>query len=93
MYGYGLCKGKPTSKIAKNKVQYTSSLGTWDSACENLSFKTDPGPATQVLQPAVAAYQGWVKLEKLRQDPNIVLYFSNILQKPVGKTQGENKTT
>lgn len=37
----------------------------------------------EVLQPAVAAYQGWVKLEKLRQDPNIVLYFSNILQKPV----------
>ena len=43
--------------------------------------------AAQVLQPAVAAYQGWVKLDKLRQDPNIVLYFSNILQKPVGKTQ------
>ena len=36
----------------------------------------------QVLQPAVAAYQGWVKLEQLRKDPNIVLYFSNILQKP-----------
>lgn len=37
----------------------------------------------EVLQPAVAAYQGWVKLEQLRKDPNIVLYFSNILQKPV----------
>jgi hypothetical protein len=35
-----------------------------------------------VLQPAVAAYQGGVKLEQLRKDPNIVLYFSNILQKP-----------
>lgn len=37
----------------------------------------------EVLQPAVAAYKGWVKLEQLRKDPNILLYFSNILQKPV----------
>ncbi|CAE7253824.1 KIN14N [Symbiodinium sp. CCMP2456] len=37
----------------------------------------------EVLQPAVAAYKGGVKLEQLRKDPNILLYFSNILQKPV----------
>lgn len=37
----------------------------------------------EVLQPAVAAYKGWVKLAELRRDPNILLYFSNILQKPV----------
>ena len=27
-YGYGLCKGKPTPKIAENKVQDSSILGT-----------------------------------------------------------------
>ncbi|CAE7196953.1 dnaJ [Symbiodinium natans] len=37
----------------------------------------------EVLQPAVAAYKGWVQLEQLRKDPNILLYFSNILQKKV----------
>lgn len=37
----------------------------------------------EVLQPAVSAYKGWVTLENLRRDPNILLYFSNILQKPV----------
>lgn len=37
----------------------------------------------EVLQPAVAAYKGWVTLTELRRDPNILLYFSNILQKPV----------
>ncbi|CAJ1375881.1 unnamed protein product [Effrenium voratum] len=37
----------------------------------------------EVLQPAVAAYKGWVTLEQLRKDPNILLYFKNILQKPV----------
>lgn len=37
----------------------------------------------EVLQPAVAAYKGWVALMDLRRDPNILLYFSNILQKPV----------
>lgn len=37
----------------------------------------------EVLQPAVSAYKGWVKLAELRRDPNILLYFSNILQKPV----------
>ena len=39
-------------------------------------------PGAQVLQPAVAAYKGWVTLEQLRKDPNILLYFKNILQKP-----------
>lgn len=37
----------------------------------------------EVLQPAVSAYKGWVALAELRRDPNILLYFSNILQKPV----------
>lgn len=42
----------------------------------------------EVLQPAVKAYKdneakGWVTLSELRKDRNIVLYFSNILQKPI----------
>jgi len=37
----------------------------------------------EVLQPAVAAYKGWIKILELRRDPNILLYFSTILQKPV----------
>lgn len=37
----------------------------------------------EVLQPVVAAAKGWVTLASLRQDPNILLYFQNILQKPV----------
>ena len=28
LYGYGLCKGKPTPKIAVNKVKDSSTLGT-----------------------------------------------------------------
>ena len=30
LYGYGLCMGKPTPKIAENKVQDSSILGTWN---------------------------------------------------------------
>lgn len=37
----------------------------------------------EVLQPAVAAYSGPVTLEQLRKDPNIVLYFKNILHKAI----------
>ncbi len=38
LYGYSLGKGKPTSKIAVNKVQETSILGTWNSWWENFSL-------------------------------------------------------
>ena len=38
----------------------------------------------EVLQPAVAAYEGQeVTLSELRKDPNIVLYFKNILHKQI----------
>ena len=30
LYGYGLYKGKPTPKIAWNKVQDSSILGSWN---------------------------------------------------------------
>jgi len=37
----------------------------------------------EVLEPSVAAYPDGVTLAELRKDPNILLYFKNILQKPV----------
>ncbi len=32
---------------------------------------------------SIRATAGWVTLSELRKDRNIVLYFSNILQKPI----------
>jgi len=37
----------------------------------------------EVLQPVIAAQKDWVTLSSLRQDPNIIMYFQNILQKPM----------
>jgi len=37
----------------------------------------------EVLRPVLETRTGWVPLEQLRGDPNVIAYFANILQKPM----------
>eukprot|EP00927_Polykrikos_kofoidii_P032244 TRINITY_DN27530_c0_g1_i1.p1 TRINITY_DN27530_c0_g1~~TRINITY_DN27530_c0_g1_i1.p1 ORF type:complete len:1263 (+),score=214.78 TRINITY_DN27530_c0_g1_i1:33-3791(+) len=37
----------------------------------------------EVLRPVLESHSGWVPLDTLKRDTNVVAYFSNILQKPI----------
>jgi len=37
----------------------------------------------EVLRPVIEQHPGWVALEQVKRDPNVVAYFGNILQKPI----------
>jgi len=37
----------------------------------------------EVLRPVLESYSGWVSLDQVKTDPNVVAYFANILQKPM----------
>lgn len=37
----------------------------------------------EVLRPAIESYGGWVSFDRIKSDPNVTAYFTNILQKQV----------
>eukprot|EP00442_Polarella_glacialis_P027304 CAMPEP_0115150454 /NCGR_PEP_ID=MMETSP0227-20121206/65056_1 /TAXON_ID=89957 /ORGANISM="Polarella glacialis, Strain CCMP 1383" /LENGTH=411 /DNA_ID=CAMNT_0002560837 /DNA_START=66 /DNA_END=1298 /DNA_ORIENTATION=+ len=74
-------KGEKVDKVAPYGED--SDKGVADFALVDFGIMFKFIEMEEVLEPSVAAYPDGVTLAELRKDPNILLYFKNILQKPV----------
>mmetsp|Transcript_9136 Transcript_9136/g.20336 ORF Transcript_9136/g.20336 Transcript_9136/m.20336 type:complete len:908 (-) Transcript_9136:34-2757(-) len=80
--GYYLVFLPPTHcRVAQHGEE--GDAGVCDFALVDFSIMFKFIEMEEVLQPVVAAKGGWVTLPEIRQDSNILMYFQNILQKPV----------